>query len=80
MWLSGCGERTGEELGDLLFAAVNVARMLGQDPEECLDKSCEKFIGRFSRMEASAGEPLDSLPRERLLALWDAAKETHRDV
>ena len=69
-----------EELGDTLFAAVGVCFALGMDPEEALHGACEKFIGRFSRMEASAGEPLDSLPRERLLALWDAAKETHRDV
>ena len=74
---SGCGERTGEELGDLLFAAVNVARMLGQDPEECLDKSCEKFIGRFTKVEQLAreqGTDLKSAPVERLVALWQEAK------
>lgn len=43
-----------EELGDLLFAAVNVARHVGIDPETALHKSCEKFIKRFNFIESEA--------------------------
>ncbi len=64
-----------EEVGDLLFAAVAVARTLGQDPETALHKACEKFVRRFARMEALAGEALDRCPRERLLDLWREAKD-----
>ncbi|MDL2234772.1 nucleoside triphosphate pyrophosphohydrolase [Christensenellaceae bacterium OttesenSCG-928-L17] len=43
-----------EEIGDLLFAVVNVARLLKADPEELLQRASSKFIGRFTRMEALA--------------------------
>lgn len=45
-----------EELGDLLFAAVNVARFSGIDPETALHKSCDKFIKRFNYIETEAGK------------------------
>ena len=45
-----------EELGDLLFAAVNVARFSGIDPETALHKSCDKFIKRFDYIETEAGK------------------------
>lgn len=38
-----------EELGDLLFAAVNVSRFAGIDAEESLNRACNKFIGRFTK-------------------------------
>lgn len=52
----GCGDREHieEELGDLLFSVVNVARFEGVDPEQALHKSCEKFIRRFSFIEENA--------------------------
>ena len=74
---SGSQERMGEELGDLLFAAVNVARMVGQDPEECLGHSCEKFIGRFAQVERLARErgiAMEAASVQALLALWQEAK------
>lgn len=73
------GQSPDEELGDLLFAAVNVSTSLDRDPEDALHGACEKFVSRFSRMESSSlvqGRPLDDLPREELLQLWNAAKET----
>lgn len=55
-----------EELGDLLFAAVNVARFLGVDPEAALHKSCDKFIRRFSYIESEAAKNGLELGRESL--------------
>jgi MazG family protein len=66
-----------EEVGDLLFAAVNVARFLGIDPELALKKSNRKFKRRFGYMEAAAsaeGRRFADLPRERKEELWNMAK------
>ena len=65
-----------EEIGDVLFAAVKVAQQNGVDPEDALHRSCDKFAGRFRYVESAAGgEALDTLPWERQLALWEAAKQ-----
>lgn len=50
----GDAESIEEELGDLIFSAVNVARFAGVDPEKALHASCEKFIRRFRRLESAA--------------------------
>src|SRR5271155_4805486 len=66
-----------EEVGDLLFAAVNVARFLGADPEIALKKANRKFQTRFQWMEAAAqaeGRRLADLPRERMEELWNLSK------
>ena len=66
-----------EEVGDLLFAAVNVARFLGADPEIALKKANRKFQTRFQWMESAAraeGHPLADLPRERMEELWNLSK------
>ena len=71
------GRNPREELGDVLFAAVGVCRALDLDPEEVLHEACEKFTGRFDAMERLAGDtPLDALPREKLLELWNEAKRS----
>ena len=70
-------ERCKEEIGDLLFSVVNVARHLRVDPEEALSASCEKFIDRFDRAEQKAilsGKKLEGLSEEELDKLWEAAK------
>ena len=67
-----------EELGDLLFAAVKVGRFRGVDPENALNRTCEKFIRRFRKVEASAPAPLDTLSEDELTALWNAAKEAEQ--
>jgi len=67
-----------EEVGDLLFAAINLARFLHTDPEIALKKANAKFARRFRAMEQSArasGREFKDLPREEMEALWDAAKK-----
>jgi nucleoside triphosphate diphosphatase len=67
-----------EEMGDLLFAAVNLARFLHVDPEIALKKANAKFSRRFRAMESLArqsGREFKDLPREEMEALWDATKD-----
>ncbi len=47
------GSHIGEEVGDLFFAAVNTARLLGLNPDELVSLATDKFINRFERMEAA---------------------------
>ncbi|WP_025322504.1 nucleoside triphosphate pyrophosphohydrolase [Deferrisoma camini] len=75
----GRGDREGaaEELGDLLFALVNLGRHLGVDAERALHGTVEKFLRRFARIEAAlAGRGLrpDQVGLDELEALWQAAK------
>lgn len=75
--MNGSGD-VEEELGDLLFAMVNVARHLKVDPERALEKTCDKFISRFASMERqahAADKSLSDLPLAELDALWNKAKE-----
>jgi ATP diphosphatase len=67
-----------EELGDLLFAAVNLSRFLQIDPEIALKKANAKFSRRFraiEKMARKAGHEFKDLPREEMEALWDATKD-----
>lgn len=76
---SGNTEAIGDELGDLLFAAVKVARFAGIDPEQAAHAACEKFIRRFSAMETAAandGTALEQCTLEQMLSLWQQAKQT----
>jgi MazG family protein len=66
-----------EEVGDLLFVAVNVARFLGVDPEIALQKANRKFIERFQWMERAAGNRgrrLAEVSREQMEELWEQSK------
>jgi len=74
------------ELGDLLFAIVNLARHLGVDPEEALRLSGDRFAGRFAHVEGRVrevhgdwprndkGKPTQGLSLEELDAYWEEAK------
>lgn len=76
---SGDTEAIGDELGDLLFADVKVARFAGIDPEQAAHAACEKFIRRFSAMETAAandGTALEQCTLEQMLTLWQQAKQT----
>jgi tetrapyrrole methylase family protein/MazG family protein len=68
-----------EELGDLLFAAVNLSRFLKIDPEIALKKANAKFSRRFREMERLArkiGREFKDLPRAEMEAMWEAAKDS----
>lgn len=71
------GERIEEELGDVLAAAVNLARLLKIDPEKALNGSSDRFVRRYTRMEglaAAEGQALAELSLDRQEALWQQAK------
>lgn len=64
-----------EEMGDILFAVVNLARWNKIDAEQALLKSNKKFIKRFQMMEELANKPLEEYSFEEFDALWNSAKE-----
>jgi tetrapyrrole methylase family protein/MazG family protein len=71
------GQGLEEEVGDLLFSCVNVARFLGVDPEIALKKANRKFKRRFQWMEAAAqkeGHRFADLPRGSMEELWNRSK------
>ncbi|MGB6134766.1 MAG: nucleoside triphosphate pyrophosphohydrolase [Acidobacteriaceae bacterium] len=71
---AGDTKSAAEELGDLLFTAVNLARHLKVDAELTLRDANAKFRRRFAAMEALSPEPLDRLSPDQLEALWTRAK------
>ncbi|AIT05549.1 nucleoside triphosphate hydrolase [Sphingomonas taxi] len=68
------GDEIEDEIGDLLFAAVNWARHLGVDPETALRRGNAKFERRFRAMEAIAGESFPALSLDDKEALWQRVK------
>jgi XTP/dITP diphosphohydrolase/tetrapyrrole methylase family protein/MazG family protein/ATP diphosphatase len=71
-------ERRAEELGDVLFAAVNVARKLDVDPELELRRAADRFrerVGTAEKLAASSGENWSELPLEQQDRYFDLAKE-----
>ncbi len=72
------GENIAEELGDVLFSAVNVARFAGVDPEAALHQACEKFIRRFRFMEeavSAAGRDLEHMSLEEMEHYYQQARQ-----
>jgi ATP diphosphatase len=66
-----------EEIGDLMFACVNLARFVGMDPEMVLRRANSKFEARFRFIErrlANAGRGLGDADLAEMDALWDRAK------
>lgn len=79
--LRGDREAMAEEIGDLLFAVVNVARFLKIDAEAALTNTVDKFVERFRYMEkrgAEVGKDLGDMSLEEMDALWDEAKNFQR--
>jgi uncharacterized protein YabN with tetrapyrrole methylase and pyrophosphatase domain len=73
--------RLREEIGDLLFVIVNIARFLEIDPEAALRRTTEKFISRFHYIERSLQKKGKTLQESNLLEmdrLWEEAKKRKR--
>jgi len=73
--------RAAEEVGDLLFAAVNVARLIGADPESALKAANRKFRRRFAFIEeglARRGRAPSDATLEEMEALWAEAKAVEK--
>lgn len=74
-------DRLEEELGDLLFAVVNVCRKTGIDAEYALGRANEKFLRRFSHVEddvCASGKKISDLEMETLDSIWDRNKASER--
>ena len=69
------------EIGDLLFAVVNLCRFQDESPEEVLRNTIKKFYRRFQFIELAlkkAGKPMDKTSLEELDKLWNQAKRKNR--
>jgi MazG family protein len=78
--------RAEEEMGDLLFSIVQLARQLGIEPETALRKANDKFTGRFTAMEhaiAASGKAFGEMRLEEMDVEWQRAKSAaspHRET
>ena len=69
-----------EEVGDLLFAVVNLARHLKVDPEAALRAANRKFDRRFRQMERLGGDAFSDLSLDEKEALWQQAKRLEKSA
>lgn len=75
---SGEQAAVADEMGDVLFSAVNIARLLDVDGEEALTAATDKFISRYEiveRLAAERGIDMRTAGLEKLDSLWDEAKQ-----
>jgi ATP diphosphatase len=75
-------DKIADEVGDLLFVVVNVARYLGIDPETALSRSNRKFYRRFRYVESAIkrqGRELKTASLAEMDALWEEAKHKQKD-
>jgi ATP diphosphatase len=80
---SGDRAKVSDELGDLIFAVVNIGRHVKADPEQALRGTNTKFRRRFSYIETTLdaeGETLEAATLERMEDLWQAAKAIERQL
>lgn len=78
---SGDRDKMTDELGDLLFALVNVGRWLGINPEEALRRTGKKFIRRFQRIEKTAkenGKKLQDMGLYEMEEIWQNSKKDEK--
>lgn len=82
-WNAGDREHAKRELGDLLFAAVNLARFLDADPNAELERANARFSERFEivkRLAKERGIAMRECPLEALDVLWEEAKAMLRSA
>ncbi|MFS8147558.1 nucleoside triphosphate pyrophosphohydrolase [Rhizobium sp. BR 249] len=75
--------KVSDELGDLIFAVVNIGRHVKADPEDALRGTNTKFRRRFNHIERvleAEGETLEDATLERMEEIWQAAKAIERAV
>jgi tetrapyrrole methylase family protein/MazG family protein len=80
--LAGDQKEMEAELGDLLFAIVNLGRFVSVDPEEALRKTIARFTKRFSHVEETLharGMAMQSATLEEMDVLWEEAKRREKD-
>jgi len=78
----GSDRGVAEEIGDLMFSLVNLARKLDVDPDAALRRSNRKFVRRFNEIEKAArrdGKRLSEMPMDEKEAIWQAAKADAND-
>jgi XTP/dITP diphosphohydrolase len=74
-------EKAEGELGDLLFAIINAARLYKLNPDNALERTNQKFISRFNYIEQHSikqGRPLTEMTLAEMDALWNEAKQQER--
>ncbi|MGE7993351.1 nucleoside triphosphate pyrophosphohydrolase [Pseudomonas sp. NPDC089554] len=79
----GDSDALEDELGDLLFATVNLARHLKHDPENALRRANRKFERRFRFIEQAlcdSGQPIENCSLDELDALWGEAKRQEKNL
>ena len=69
-----------DEMGDVLFAAVNLARHHGVDAEKALKRATKKFENRFQIVEELAGKSLTNRNSSELEQLWERAKKQQSEI
>jgi XTP/dITP diphosphohydrolase len=70
-----------DEFGDVLFSLVNYSRFLKVNPEDALERTNRKFLGRFRLMETlilEAGKDLSEMDLEQMDVYWEQAKKALR--
>jgi MazG family protein len=75
---TGDAAKIADEIGDLLFAVVNLARKSGLDAESALQAGTDKFVARFSRVEdelRARGKKLGEVQLQELDAIWNTVKK-----
>ncbi|XUY28106.1 nucleoside triphosphate pyrophosphohydrolase [Agrobacterium sp. rho-8.1] len=80
---SGKPEKVSDELGDLIFALVNIGRHVKTDAENALRGTNTKFRRRFHHIETSlskSGETMEAATLERMEELWQSAKAIERQI
>ncbi len=74
----GSDDEITDELGDVLFSLINLARKRGIDPEAALASTNRKFMSRWKHMESTTGQDLSELNLAEMDELWNQAKSEER--